>query len=466
MKAWEIAKKIVDDAPVVIRQETAEDWEMNASQRVADSTLRALWLSFAPGSGAPSSLMAGAVQSMENMGYDVSGAETLLRAGLKARETDDLVLLHRITAQLAGALATAPKIPEHPYWNYRIYETFDEVAEDSHYTAVAPVRLDSNAFRAQLKLSWLGQIAGGAFGTAIEGYSGDQIRAALDGIDGYLKPISLYNDDITYELAFLKALNGDAPFSSGSIAEEWAARIPYGWSAEDIALKNIALGILPPLSGKLHNPYREWIGAQMRGAVCGYVAPGNARRAAQLAFLDGCVSHHNNGIIGEIFNAVLTSLAFVENDVRMLLAAAARAVPSKSEFKAVVSYAMECCGHMGAENALQACAERFEQYNLTHAYPNAAIEIVALWFGRGDFDETMRIAAYAGQDVDCNTAMLGAVLGAMEGACIRPKWLAPIGDTLITYVRGIHEVKIDTLVELCIEGAKKLKVRGIEPLRS
>ena len=68
----------------------------------------------------------------------------------------------------------------------------------------------------------------------------------------------------------------------------------------------------------------------------------------------------------------------------------------------------------------------------------------------------MRIAAYAGQDVDCNTAMLGAVLGAMKGARIPPKWLTPIGDTLITYVRGMREVKLDTLVELCIEGSKKL----------
>lgn len=456
MKAWEIAKKIVDDAPVVIRQETAEDWEMNDSQRVLDNTLRARWLSFAPGSGAPSSLVAGAVQSVENMGHDVTKAEALLRDGLKAREADDIVLLHRITAQLFGALATAPKVEEHPYWKYRIYDTFDEMAGDSKYPAITPVRMDSSAFYDQLKLSWLGQIAGGAFGTALEGYSADQIRAAMDRIDGYLKPISLYNDDITYELAFLKALNSDVPFSALSIAEEWAARIPYGWSAEDVALKNIALGILPPLSGRLNNPYREWIGAQMRGAVCGYVSPGNAQHAAQLAFMDGCVSHHNNGIIGEIFNAVLTSLAFVENDVRALIKTAVQAVPYRSEFRAVVSFALECCERMDQEAARKACAKQFEQYNLTHAYPNAAIEIVALWFGNGDFDETMRIAAYAGLDVDCNTAMLGAILGAMPGAHIPAKWLSPIGDTLITYVRGMREIGIDKLVELCIEGARKL----------
>ena len=75
--------------------------------------------------------------------------------------------------------------------------------------------------------------------------------------------------------------------------------IPYGWSAEEWALKNIKMGIYPPESGFLHNPYREWIGAQMRGAVCGMVAPNNPLKAAELAFMDGVVSHYNNGVIGE-----------------------------------------------------------------------------------------------------------------------------------------------------------------------
>lgn len=64
---------------------------------------------------------------------------------------------------------------------------------------------------------------------------------------------------------------------------------------------------------------REWIGAQMRGAVCGYLARGNPYVAAKLAWIDGEISHHNNGIIGEVFNAILTSLAFVRNGAREVL---------------------------------------------------------------------------------------------------------------------------------------------------
>ena len=69
------------------------------------------------------------------------------------------------------------------------------------------------------------------------------------------------------------------------------------------------------MSATLNNPWREWIGAQMRGSVCGMVAPGNPLLAAQLAWTDGTVSHVNNGVLGEVFNAILVSLAYVEDDV-------------------------------------------------------------------------------------------------------------------------------------------------------
>lgn len=36
---------------------------------------------------------------------------------------------------------------------------------------------------------------------------------------------------------------------------------------------------------------------------------------AELAWKDGCISHANNGILGEVFNAVMTSLCFVEKDI-------------------------------------------------------------------------------------------------------------------------------------------------------
>ena len=57
----------------------------------------------------------------------------------------------------------------------------------------------------------------------------------------------------------------------------------------------------------------------MRGAICGMVAPGDPELAARLAWTDGAVSHVNNGVLGEVFNAMLVALAYTEHSVRTVL---------------------------------------------------------------------------------------------------------------------------------------------------
>lgn len=111
----------------------------------------------------------------------------------------------------------------------------------------------------------------------MEGIPQSESKQPLGKSNDYVRKPSTYNDDITYEVAFLEALKKNGySVSSSDIAEEWVALIPSGWSAEDIALKNIMLGIYPPESGYRSNPFREWIGAQMR-VVCGMAAPAKSK---------------------------------------------------------------------------------------------------------------------------------------------------------------------------------------------
>jgi ADP-ribosylglycohydrolase len=296
-------------------------------------------------------------------------------------------------------------------------------------------------------------------GTAIEGYTTENIRKAFGEVRDYVRKPNTYNDDITYEIAFLRALEkkGKA-LASADIAEEWVAMVPFGWSAEEFALKNIKLGIYPPMSGRLNNPYREWIGAQMRGVICGMVAPGNPYEAARYAFMDGVVSHYNNGVLGEVFNAVMASLAYIKDDIRDIVREAVSLIPSDSEYYAVVSFALNCCLEAETwEGAWKRCEKRFERYNWIHAYPNAAAEVIALWFGKCDFDETMYISAMQGYDVDCNAAQIASVVAIITGAGgIAEKWTAPIGDILNTYLRGEKEISIRELSGQTVAAAKTL----------
>jgi ADP-ribosylglycohydrolase len=187
----------------------------------------------------------------------------------------------------------------------------------------------------------------------------------------------------------------------------------------------------------------------MRGAVCGLVAPGDPARAAELAWVDGVVSHAHNGVLGEVFNAVLASVGFVMDDARSAMEAAVAAIPEKSEHGSVLRYALEQAkAHDSWEPAWRAVETKLATYNWVHAYPNAAAEVIALWYGNGDFDETLHINAMCGQDVDCSAAQALTLLGVVQGAAgIPAKWKDPVGDELKTYVRGMKELSIRNLAE-------------------
>jgi ADP-ribosylglycohydrolase len=457
MKAWEYTFQKTRNAVPVVLAEEDQTWTMlNGVEKAADGLLSALWASNVPGSAAPESVIAGAVQSMENMGFDVGAAELILEEGLKAREAGDLQKLNIFTARLWKALEELPEDPRSSYRDYVLYTDFEEYREKVIFPPAAAVDRSSADFYDRTLAAWAGRIAGGALGTALEGYTTAQLRAKFGEIRDYVRTPNTYNDDITYEIAFLTAFGQrGSQTSSADIAEQWLALVPSGWSAEQIALDNLRKGIYPPQSGAWRNPYREWIGAQMRGAICGQVAPGNPREAARLAWLDGVISHSGNGVLGEVFNAVLVSLAFVQRDMRRCLDSAMGLIPRDSEYYSVLAFAMDRAAGGDFNAAWSACEERYKTFNWIHAYPNAAAEVIALWYGQGDFDETMHLIAMCGQDVDCNAAQIGAALGAMKGKDgIPARWTEPLGDRIVTYLRGMKELSLTDLARQTVEAAR------------
>ncbi len=460
-KAWLSEKRLMEAAKPVVLSDEEQGW--NFAQHIEDMDdvfLKMKWQSNVPGSGAPERVIFGAVQDMENMGYDVSKAERLLPEGIELLEKGDMIGLNRITWRIWNALNNAPKLLSHPYWTYRQYETFEQYLDDVEFPKATSYDINDPSYLEATHAGWIAQIIGGAVGTAVEGYTPEAIKKSFGTIRDYVRKPNTYNDDITYEIAFLQALQRkEDKLCSADIAEEWAALVPFGWSAEEWALKNIKMGIYPPDSGKLHNPYREWIGAQMRGVVCGMIVPGNYQEAARYAFMDGVVSHYNNGVLGEVFNALLAAGAYVVSDIRKLLRDVIDLIPRHSEYRSVIEYAYDSClKNERWEDAWDSCRTRFERYNWIHAYPNAAAEVVSLWYGQGSFTDTISICCHLGYDVDCNAAQIGTVLGIQNGlASIEKHWKEPLGDRLDTYIRGHKQMSILEVAELTVSLARKLR---------
>ncbi len=460
-RAWQLDRQLRLSAVPLDRRTHDSNWYTSETAfPTGDDLIALFWFSSVPGSGAPEIPYLEMVQAMGNKGYDVTKAEILLCRGMELADALDLrhtrkitPELRALTSELLHEIHNAPRDPEHSYWNYDHPLSWEAVCDAMPASRESPALFSGTALStarpalpadlgARIHAGWLGQLAGGAFGTAIEGYHGVQLENIYGRIDAYITQPETVNDDVVYELAFLDAFErAGRAVTSRDIGREWVKQIPFGWSAEWIALHNMTDGILPPLSGSWHNPYSNWIGAQMRGMVCGLVAPDWPMEAARLAHIDGLVSHAENGVYGEMFAAVLTSLAFDSDEPRQLLKQAARFIPGKSEYAAVLSTCFEVCARSdSAEAAWRILDKRFERYNWIHAYPNIAAVVVALWFGGGDMTESFRILAHAGLDVDCNAGLVGTVLGIIGG--VPEKWRDPIGDTLETYLQGKERLSI------------------------
>ena len=462
MKAWEEARKITDQAVPVRLAEEEQTWDAyNEVERQIDFMLKLYWNSNVPGSFAPESLALASIQAVENQGKIVEGGMDLYYAGQEAVKNDDMVSLNRISAILKNRVNEAKVNAEHGYWQTKLFGTWEAFSAATVFPETLVCDVESKRLWDQTYAGWMTQIIGAAYGTALEGYTTEQLEKKFGEMDEYVRTPNTMNDDITYELAFLNAFDREGySVSSRDIAAEWLALVPAGWSAEQIALDNIRLGIMPPESGRLHNPFNEWIGAQMRGVICGMAAPGNAKLAAELAWKDGEVSHISNGIIGEVFNAMLAAMAYERTDMRAMLVEVIDGLPAEAEYTQIVRFALDQCQkNTDWRPAWTACEEQVMTFNWIHTYPNAAAEVIAMWYGEGDFDRTLILSGKLGQDVDCNAAQILSILGIMNGLdSVSERWTAPFAnDNLETYVRSMKEMTITSLTDWTVNAVKKAR---------
>ncbi len=264
------------------------------------------------------------------------------------------------------------------------------------------------------------------------------------------------NDDVVYELLLLDVYEkmGKA-ITSDALGDEWVRKLPYGVSAEGVALRNLNLGIYPPESGTFLNPYCDWIGAQMRTMVCGMLAPGDPMEAARLAYIDSSVSHARNGIYGGIYAAVITTLAFVMDDPRQIVVEGTRYIPARSEYAAKLSFILEVL------RSTDDPSSAWPQFSISTSSATTGSMLIPTWqptcwrcgTGQGISRSRWRCLAKAGYDVDCNGGLVGSVLGVIRD--VPPAWADPIGDLLETYIKGKERLSIKALAERTADLAEK-----------
>lgn len=335
---------------------------------------------------------------------------------------------------------------------------------------------------------WTGRMAGCLLGKPVEHVSREGIRAILESLGEW--PLGQYftakglpdgiserypwspgsvatsmreaidcmpeDDDINYPMLNLYVLEAHGEdFESQDIAAAWLQLMPVltVFTAERVAYQNLLGHLEPPDTGSYRNPYREWIGAQIRADLWGWISPGDPIRAATLAWRDARLSHTGNGIFGEMYLAALIAAAFDTADVGDLVEKGLRVIPESSRLAEAIRFT-QGLSHRSSdwEAIVDELYARYGHYHWVHSVNNAALLTAALLCGGGDFERSISLAVMGGWDTDCNGASVGSIIGTMRGReAIPQKWAGPLNNRVRSSLKGFDGARIDELANRTVK---------------
>lgn len=272
----------------------------------------------------------------------------------------------------------------------------------------------------------------------------------VENIDGMPE-----DDDLNFPLIALGLLerSGD-DFTTDDVAQAWLDSLPGGrvFTAERVVYRNLLDGFEPEEAAAARNPFRDWIGAQIRTDVYGWAHPGDPVAAARLAWTDARLSHARNGVYGAMFAAAACAAAVVADGVAASRITAAieaglSVVPAGSRYAAAIRRGVELGGSdLDDEAAVDALHAEFGHLHWVHVLGNSAVLAFALTRGAGEFERTITLAVSGGWDTDSVGATAGSIAGAVTGARALPaRWIDPLHDTLATSVPGFSGVRFSDL---------------------
>ncbi|AJY73789.1 ADP-ribosylglycohydrolase family protein [Paenibacillus beijingensis] len=283
------------------------------------------------------------------------------------------------------------------------------------------------------------------------------------------------DDDIRYTVLGLMLLEQKgADWDSWDIGKLWHNNLTYGQvcTAETQAYLNFAQVTSffeqeEPADWAVKNnwvrthlnPYREWIGAQIRADGFAYGAAGHPELAAEFAWRDASFSHVKNGIYGEMFVAAMIAAAFAESDAEKLVEIGLSEIPAGCRLSSDIHRAVDIARKAKDQiDLVRQIWEAFNRYNPVHTNNNAALVAASLIFAKGDFETAVTTSVLGGWDTDCNGATVGSVMGAMLGAQQLPQsWTSKLNDTLYAEVVGFHPIRISECAQRSYDVFRRIR---------
>jgi len=407
-----------------------------------------------------------------------------------AAEIEELPERSPTLPELDSLWVRLDRLPMRDDYPYQEVSTWEEIQQHRPSAISLDTGFSLPRLQDQIYGGWLGRAIGCTLGRPLEiGGTYEEIAAFLESgdaypLDNYVPEIlphpSLYarlnpkihhylrgnivyaprDDDLDYTVLNLLLLEKyGLDFTSEQLAKLWLQLLTYDstYTAERIAYTNLVNLYGPPDTAVHRNPYREFIGSQIRADAFGYTAPGMPELAAERAWRDARISHVKNGIYGEMMVSAMIAAAFVVDDVETIVDVGLSVIPERSRMAVLVRDTVEQVRRSGDwTDVVSYVTEQCADYDPVHVLPNACIVALALLWGRGDFEKSITTAAMCGMDTDCNTATVGSITGVMNGASNLPsKWTEPINDRLESWVRGHCDNRLSDLAQRTLTIARR-----------
>lgn len=350
-------------------------------------------------------------------------------------------------------------------------------------------KVNKNLLESKIYGAWVGRICGCMLGKTVEGIRTHELIPFLKETGNYPMHRYIYKADLNdkicskYKFPFLYRAYADdidgMPVDDDTnyvvlaqiIVDQYGKDFtPYdvsrAWlkyqnkdaycTAERVAFCNFVNGYEPPQSAIYKNPYREWIGAQIRGDYFGYINPGNPEKAAEMAWRDASISHIKNGIYGEMFASAMIAAAAATSDIEKIILSGIAQIPYTSRlYEEIMAGLNDYKNGVSQKECFYKIHHKYNEnteHGWCHTISNAMIVAASLLYGKGDYGKSICMAVEAGFDTDCNGATVGSILGMANGIESIPEcWTKPINDTLHTSIFGVGTVKISDRAKMTMK---------------
>lgn len=309
--------------------------------------------------------------------------------------------------------------------------------------------LSLETYRKKLRGCFVGKAVGGTLGMPMEGHLETKPFTFYDPVPTGM----VANDDLDLQVVWLECLRKHGlPVNRFHLSEAWKDHMRCAPDEYGAALRNLAAGVRPPLSGRRENHFTDGMGAAIRSEIWAAFAPGDPALAVRLCREDATVDHDGCGVEACIFLTAIESAAYTESDRdRLIDGALSFLTPGGRLHSALCDTRVWWRETPDFLTVRGKILDKYAVDNWTDVTVNLSLILLAWYAGAGDFSRSICIAAEMGYDADCTCATLGSILGMLDPDSIEPRWTAPLGDALVISDCIVAMHPVSTIGELCTQ---------------